>query len=589
MSEIPPTAGQWRVSGITRTRIGLVFLLVLLCLGIASAQQGGSPAKNPLSSLLGNKTSTPAEEPKPAPPATPAEPTPIPLPDVAMRAEDLMRLLREISGQLPSREGLEGAQATLQERETPLRQREREVAALLAGSPSTLELREQETYWYAASTEGANMRRQLLAWANAAQSASQQLAALEPQWKATLADNEAASDLGPTLGVIRDAVNNIQTTKTRAQDQLRLIVNLQVTAANQHQLALDMLEQLARAKAQVQGRVLQRDTLPLWQVFLRRQQGEPPDFFNNISVRISSAQAFIADKATNFTLLGVLLLLSLFLAYRAKAATRGMEPVEQAEIQILGITRHWVALGLLPPLLLSFLLEPLAPLPLIGLAILLSFFSIIVLLPPLIEPRFRSLLYWLVAVYVFNAVLNWLFLAPETKREVQFVGSVAAVVLFGWLLRPARISMSTSPGREHKLLVVGARVDLAVMTLSQVANFFGYFKLAQFLGVLCIYSTFIAVAVYTGVRVFSLLLVFALNRPAAERLAMVRLHKAAIIRWVSRLLLAWTGFFIWLGATLDLMGLRTPSTTSSQDCSSSISPGQPARLRWEMCWRFGRS
>jgi len=559
MLGISPTVGRGRGSILARRSIGPALLSVLLCLGTSVAQQTGSSAKNPLSSLLGNKTAAPKEQP--APPAAPAAtsvPVPIPLPDVAMRAEDLMRLLRDVSSQLPSREDLEGTKATLDAREAPLREREKEVAALLAGSPSTLELREQETYWYAASTEGATMRRQLLDWANAAQSAMQQLSSLQPEWTATLQENQATPDLDPTLNVIRDAVKNIQATKAKAQDQLRLIVNLQVTAAHQHQLALDMMDQLARAKAQVQGRILQRDTLPLWQVFLRRQQGETPDFFRNISVRIGSVKSFIREKATTFTLLSVLLLLSLFLAYRARAATRGLQPAEETEIQILAITRHWIALGLLPPLLLSFLLEPLAPLPLIGLAILLSFFSIIVLLPPLIEPRFRNLLYWLVAVYVFNAMLNWLLLSPESKREVQFAGSVAAVVLFGWLLRPARISMSKSPGREHKVLVVGARVALAVMALSQLANFFGYFKLAQFLGVLCIYSTFIAVAVYTGFRVFSLLLVFALNRPAAERLAMVRLHKAAIIRWVPRILLKWVGFLIWLGATLDLLGVRAP-------------------------------
>ena len=301
MLGISPTVGRERGSILARRSIGPALLSVLLCLGTSVAQQSGSSAKNPLSSLLGNKTASPKEQP--APPAVPAAtsaPVPIPLPDVAMRAEDLMRLLRDVSSQLPSREDLEGAKATLEAREAPLREHEKEVDALLAGSPSTLELREQETYWRAASTEGANTRRQLLDWANAAQSAMQQLSSLEPEWTATLQENQTTPDLDPTLNVIRDAVKNIQATKAKAQDQLRLIVNLQVAAANQHQLTLDMMDQLARAKAQVKGRILQRDTLPLWQVFLRRQQGETPDFFRNISVRIASVESFIAEKATIF-------------------------------------------------------------------------------------------------------------------------------------------------------------------------------------------------------------------------------------------------------------------------------------------------
>ncbi len=85
----------------------------------------------------------------------------------------------------------------LTERETLLQPKKKEVDALLAGSPSGLELREQETYWHVISTEGAATRKQLLDWANAAQSAVQQLQALQPQWTATLEENKNTPDLGP--------------------------------------------------------------------------------------------------------------------------------------------------------------------------------------------------------------------------------------------------------------------------------------------------------------------------------------------------------------------------------------------------------
>ena len=516
--------------------------------------QGG----NPLTSLLSNKSGSQANQP--APPATaPAEaqpPTAIPLPDVAIRAEELKRLLRDIGNQLPTREQLDAVKAVLAERDATLQAKQKEVEGLLAGSPSAMELREQETYWHPFAVEGAATRKQLLEWANAAQSAVQQLQALQPQWTTTLEENKDTPDLGPTLDVIRDAVKSIQTNKAQAQDLLRGIVNLQVSAANQHQLALDVLDRLAKVRTELKDHVLHRDPLPLWQVFLRRQQGETRDFFGSAKTHLTDIKSFAQENSGAFFVLAVLLALSLFGVYRLSVRTRGTEPGNELQERALVIAQHWFALGILPPLLVAFLLAPFAPLPLIGLAILISFFSILVLLPPLIEPIFHLPLYCLMGVYVFNALLIWITLSPSTKREVQFVGFVAAIVLFTYFLRRARIAEAQKTSRRHTLLLFSARVVLVVLTVAQVVNVFGYSQLMLYLTMACVYSTFIALAVFTALRVFTLLFLAALDAPSAERLAVVRLHRAAIARWIPRVL-QWAGFFIWLGGTLELLGVRT--------------------------------
>ena len=168
----------------------------------------------------------------------------------------------------------EAVNAAMDQRDATLLAKQKEVETLFAGSPSGLELREQETYWYAISTEGAATRQQLLDWANAAQSAVQQLSALQPLWHATLQEIDSTSNHGAAFDVIRDSVKSIQASQAQAQDLLQLIVNLQVTAASQHQMALDTLDKLAKAREQMKGRVLQRDSLPLWQIFTRRRQEE---------------------------------------------------------------------------------------------------------------------------------------------------------------------------------------------------------------------------------------------------------------------------------------------------------------------------
>src|SRR5271165_2832490 len=296
-------------------------ILLLSFLALSGTVSSLAQSSNPMGPLLG-KSQAQASQSAPAPPAEAQPPTAIPLPEVSTRAEDLMRLLRDVNSQMPAREQLDAIKASLDERDSSLQAKQKEVEKLLAASPSALELREQETYWHAFSTEGANTRRLLLDWANSAQSAVQQLEVLQPQWTLTLEEYKSTPNLGPTLDVIRDAVKSIQTAKAQAQDLLRVIVNLQVSAANQHQLSLDMLERVAEARRELKDHVLQRDSLSLWHVFLRRQQEEPADFFRNSAARVIGIESFAQENSGIFVALAVVLLLSLLAAYRLHRADR---------------------------------------------------------------------------------------------------------------------------------------------------------------------------------------------------------------------------------------------------------------------------
>ncbi len=463
-------------------------------------------------------------------------------------------MLRGISDQLPTQEELDAAKAALDEREDMLQARQKAVDELLAGTPNGLELREEENYWRAKQKETGQLRNQLLTWANAAQSGVQELQAEQPVWNETLQQNESTPDLGPTLDVLKKSVSDLQKVTKHAQDQLRVIVNLQIRAASQDQLAIDVLDRLQKAREYVDSRVFERDSLPLWEVGQRRQLGENKEAFQSATNRLLGIRAFISQ--TGGAIIGLLILLVFCLggAYQLSLRTRGKRPETEGQAEALHIARHWIALGVLPPLLLAYLLAPLAPLSLVGLVILASFVPILILLPPLIHPRFRLLLYCIAAVYTFNAVVAWISFSPTHKREMQFLANVAVFALFAFLVRPKRISRGDDAGRTGRLRVFGIRVGVALLGAALLANLFGYVKLAQFLGILCIYSAFIAISVLTGVRVFTRLLLEAVEVPAAQQLALVRIYHDGIVRWVPRVL-QWGGVLIWLFATVNLLGL----------------------------------
>jgi len=530
---------------------------VVLCLAsLAGAQKTSAGA---LRSLLGATSSqpagkTPAQNPTPA--AQAQAPTAIPLPEVAARSEDLKRLLRSISSRLPSPEQLQSAQATLDDRDAELKSRAQEADAVLAGTPSTMELREQESSWRTEQVQTADLRRQLLDWANVAQSAMQQVQTQRPLWQATLEQNERTAGLEPTLDVIHQALADLQQLTTQAQNQLKAIVNLQVHAASQDQLALDTLDRVSQARERMDRRLFERDSLPLWQLGRRRQTGENQALYMPASSRLLGIRDFATQAKGALVVLFFLCLLSMFGAYRLHAATRHLAITSARRGEALQVIRRWPALGLLPPLLASYLLAPIAPLPLIGLAILLSFIPILSLLPALISPRLRLLLYSLAGVYTTSALIAWLAFSPFYKRQVQFLIYLAVFAVFAYLLRPSRLPRRPDAPSTHGEPLFLLRTALAILGVSIFANLFGYVRFAQFIGLVCLYSTFIAISMITGVRVFTLLLLEGLDSNAAEQLAVVRCYRDALARWLPRLL-QWSGALIWFVVTVNLMGSGT--------------------------------
>src|SRR6516164_636820 len=172
------------------------WLWLLLCVVMASTapgsawQTGGTvPPANPLGSILNQKPKAPVANQE-LPAALPEQAAAIPLPDIAARSLGLNQALRDAAAKLPTREQLDQIQASISEIEPDLETKRNEVNTLLAGNPSSLEVREEETFWRDLQAYTANWQQQLSQWANADQVAINMLDAEEPRWAATLEENE---------------------------------------------------------------------------------------------------------------------------------------------------------------------------------------------------------------------------------------------------------------------------------------------------------------------------------------------------------------------------------------------------------------
>ena len=90
-----------------------------------------------------------------------------------------------------------------------------------------------------------------------------------------------------------------------------------------------------------------------------------------------SIVAFLKENRGTIAFLFLLFFASELLAYRLNQIVRDKEPTDEIEAETYRILGHWFAVGLLPPLILGYVLAPSAPVTLLGLLILLSFFPIL--------------------------------------------------------------------------------------------------------------------------------------------------------------------------------------------------------------------
>lgn len=536
-----------------------VLTVAVVCVTLAGAQQtGGSAASpkipaNPLSSLLKEKAPAPVTTPQ-LPAAIPEQATAIPLPDVAAKSQVLAQALRDAAGSLPTRDQITEVQSSIADLEPSLETKQQEVNALLAATPNSLEIREEENYWRGIKSYTNGWQQQLLNWANSAQTTLTMLDAQEPAWAATLAENQDNHELGPVLSLLQGNLADIRKLRQQAQETLQLVVNLQIKVSTFDQISDDLISRLIQARTKLKGHILDRDSLPLWDVNARHEQGETSSVFRSVTGRWISIVAFLQENRGTILFLILLFFGSELLSYHLHQIVKDKQPDDEIEADTYRILEHWFAVGLLPPLILGYVLAPSAPVTVLGLVILVSFFPILIILPRLLSRPLRLVLYAFAVIYAFNWAVSWISLNPVSRRELQFVTNALLCLVLGYLVRPS-VSLSRDETWWGRLVLLGVRAAVAVLAISLVADLFGYMKLAHYLALACVYSAFVGLSVATFNRVAMLLLTVGLRSPKAESIAAVRLHRDGICRWVPRAL-KWAGALIWASALLDLLGIQ---------------------------------
>jgi potassium-dependent mechanosensitive channel len=527
----------------SKLALPLLFLSLLL-VPAARAQAPAKPASPPSSSSASPQTTTVAS--LPAPP----QPQAIPLAKIVDQAEALDRQLREINGEMiPSSELLE-EEGIAEKHAAEIRQRELEAAALLAGTPTILEIEDEQRYWRSHSTSYAKQRALLTQRAAQLEGQIRLLDAQLVRWQATLDQIQEQQGINVLIDRTRQKLDAIRTTRAQAQERLNRVLTLQSRVAELDEQTSNTLAELRAARDAARSRLLEQESLPLWDLRALRtlDQSAPHAVGWPFDRSFTATVEFLHVHKLAISLLLFSYMLALLGALQLK---RGFERGKREEVphEAARILAFPFSLALVFALIATESYIASAPMGITLIFYLLYLIPVLRLMVPLAEPGLRAPLHVLALFYTLAGLFLLVQWAPLLKRELFAVIVFAALLSFGWLVRPSRLRGLSMRGRSLRLLTLGIGMGLVLLAASLVANIFGFVSLAQILGLTALLGAFLAVALFCAVRVLALVLTLVLQSEWARRVFAMRAHSIEL--WGDRIL-ALGASLLWLVGMLKL-------------------------------------
>ena len=491
----------------------------------------------------------------------------IPLPKIAERAEELDHLLREISGQFVSQSELLESEEKSADRAAEVRRRALQTRELLVGTPTPLELEDEQRYWRSRNIEYGEERTRLTSRAARLEEQIQTLEAQQPEWVATWIQIRESTGIGPVVERTKQQLDKIHAAKSQAQEQLNFVLTLQNEVSQQDQQISEILLRVREARAGERRHLLEADSPSLWDRQLRQvEQSIGPTFQRSVDRSLTTAREFLrARKLGVLTLVGFyfLALLAVFKLSRYVASRTQLGFPAEA----VGVLSRPFSVALLLTLVGTARVVASAPIGIAFLFYLLYLIPVLRILAPLIDLRLRTFLYVLAAFYGLEGVYLLIRLPDPLRRELYALLVLVALVSLGWLARPSKIAQVSVQRRTQRILAMGIRSGLLLLAAAFVGNIIGFVSLSEVLGLIALVGPFAASALYCEARVLALILSIVLRTSWARAVPNLRVN--TIERWGSSLLilgaiLAWfksmlqlvTFYEVLVEATLKL--LRSP-------------------------------
>jgi small-conductance mechanosensitive channel len=486
--------------------------------------------------------------------------TPIPIPEIAQRAEQATTLLR--SAQAPAASEFRDAELELTAAAAWIDKRHVSTTQTLASSPSPNALASLADSWQAMRSRLVALNGKLTKRATLAQQRVDQIETMRATWVATqVAAREAAAP--PT---VREQIDGtmavIAVARRNADDGLRYVLALQDRTVKEIARCDDALARIAKTENARRGPLLAPDALPMWAPEARTLMADDAGQRLREALRdmLERTRDYMAGEMARLPLQIVLFALTFMLIRVARRRARrsaDKQPSEAAAAQVFELP---LSSALVVTLIPTGWIYPQPP------RVVISAVSILVLIPTvrivrrLAAPAIVPAVYALAAFFLVDRVRDICSVVPVLEQWVFLFQMVCGIVFLALAVRSERRLRASGPelalGWQRAIVaVLWAQVFLLVAAVFMGVT--GYMRLARLLGNAVLASDYAALVLYAGVRVGEGLIAYALRALPLRDLLIVQRHRPLVQRRLT-LALRWLSVGAWAYFTLDGLGVLGP-------------------------------
>jgi potassium efflux system protein len=529
--------------GALTSALTAAFICFLTLAGETATQKSGGPPP----------TAAPA-----AAAAARAAPTAIPIVEVATQATEVTTLLRALSlrfGPSPEIEAIHKHLAALAELLEP---EIAETAVVLEEQPSLATLQGQQLEWQRNQVQTTAWLNLLTERAIQLQKALDHLTDLQETWTKTRDAAQAAQAPEPIVQQIGATLAAIEALQPTLQAHHAAVLDLQSRVAEAVAQCEAALTQIAQAQQRAMGGILSRDSLPIWSAELwKRARTTLPGRLRGI------AAAFMVDLRHYLTTpsrgmpLQIVLFAALALLFcvARRHVRRWTEAGEEVSLYttvferpyaaalfislLIGSSPHWQVPAMVRQLLNVLWLTPMIRLAQQG--------ADAMLIPGLFAVG---------ALFILDAIRQALAGAPLLEQVLLLLEGLAGIILLGWSL--AFGNLRGLPAQARDTARLGAGLVLLTLSGGLATGVLGYLPLARLLVSALLGGAFLALGVYSFLRVMSGLVALAFRVWPLRLLRMVQHHRELLEHRVHRILV-WLAIGAWGVRSLDYVGLLQPA------------------------------
>jgi small-conductance mechanosensitive channel len=395
----------------------------------------------------------------------------------------------------------------------------------------------------------------------------ERLTTLRETWTRTRTEARTSRAPAPVIERIDSVLAAVAVSSTRVQAQRAATLVLQDRVAQEVARCEGMLGRIATVRQSATGRLLDRDSVPLWHAEQRtRALTELPDRVRSaVTAHVTQLRQFAEDQRRRIVL-QVALFAGLVLLMRAarRRAHGGASHSETTAERIRVFDRPVSAALVLAVLASPWIYSPGPPRAAVGLGQLLALVPALRVMRLLVDPPLVPRLYLLGAFFLADLVRRSASVVPLLEQQIFVLEMLAGVAVLASRLVASRLRPAPEAVTERERAArIGAGVLLLAFAVAVVAGAAGYMNLALFLGSGLLGAGYVALVLYAGVRVGDGLVAFALRARPLRFLAIVQHRRPLLERRVHRLL-RWLAVGAWVILVLGYSGLLGGATEMMQ-------------------------